>query len=404
MIHKVLDCSLALQYLSFSCRNLIERLAMTPLSIFVSYHRNDTGFAQSLIEALRSAGATVMDDPDGVYGPLLERMLSQCQWFIVVQTPDAVQSSHVLFAMIAALSLEAQGKIEVLRIVAPLSSEPPTWSHTSEIELGDDYLSVGNNVLNKLGLNRVERYSSTPSPALTSQHNPVGCIFLVLIACAFIFGGIYYYPTIASYNSKNPGPPSDPSQVYTWATNGQPFFADSLTSQDDNNWSENVDRYKGSCKFINGAYYAESPTSDWYNFCGASADKDSNFGNFAFQVQMTILQGDGGGLVFRANQSLASNNNKFYAFTISQGYYKLVLCQKHCLTLKTGSSTAIKNGTQTNLLTVVAFGSDMYFYINTQFVTKVSNTTMSSGYIGMTAYDYSYDTKIKFSQAEVWKL
>src|SRR6266700_3232543 len=59
---------------------------------------------------------------------------------------------------------------------------------------------------------------------------------------------------------------------------------------------------------------------------------------------------------------------------------------------------------QTNTITVVARGGSMYFYINGQYIGGVSNTTLSSGKIGVFGESFNNSTIVAFSNAEVWQL
>jgi len=92
--------------------------------------------------------------------------------------------------------------------------------------------------------------------------------------------------------------------VYTQATSGTPTLNDPLRGQDGNNWDEGSTSGQGSCKFSGNAYHAGSQQSDNFYACFASTP---TFSNLAFQVQMTIINGDYGGIIFRAD----STNSKY---------------------------------------------------------------------------------------------
>ena len=121
---------------------------------------------------------------------------------------------------------------------------------------------------------------------------------------------------------------------------------------------------------------------------------------------MTINQGDEGGLVFRSNSN--TDLAQYYLFSITQmGGYRLVVSKDgtHNTTLAEDASTAIKTGIgQLNTLAVVAKGSTLYLYINKQYVGSASDSTYSSGMLGVFASDASTDTDVSFSNAEVWAL
>lgn len=207
--------------------------------------------------------------------------------------------------------------------------------------------------------------------------------------------------------TSTPTIPTTPSGILTWATSGQPFINDRLQFQDGNSWSENPNSVR-SCQFSGGTYHASVSIANNYVPCLALAGQDSNLQNIAFQVQVTIIKGDAGGLVFHSNASGADN----YSFTFcinaacGQGYYGLYIGQNmHYSHIVSGFNPAIKTGlNQTNLLTVVVLNGAIYLYINNQYLNQVQDNTFSSGYIGVTAYEGSNSTDVSFSNAEVWKL
>ena len=130
------------------------------------------------------------------------------------------------------------------------------------------------------------------------------------------------------------------------------------------------------------------------------------FSNFAYQVDMTITQGDEGGILFRADPT----NSKFYLFRISQsGAYDLFLYidnqGTHAKNLLSNSTTLFKRGlNQTNTIAVVARGGAIYFFINGQYLDNVNNSTFASGKIGVFAESNTNSTDVAFSNAHVWQL
>jgi hypothetical protein len=173
---------------------------------------------------------------------------------------------------------------------------------------------------------------------------------------------------------------------------------DALTGQDANQWD--VFTYAGNaggCGFNNGAYHATITNAGSFAICTAHA---TNFANFTYQVQMTILSGitgDGGGLVFR------SSNGSAYRFRVGvDGSYDLVDQVK---ALASGSSPAINTGVnQTNVLKVVAKGSSISIYVNNQLIANVHDSLSSSGVIGMMAVDFTNPTDVAFNNAKVWQM
>jgi hypothetical protein len=223
-------------------------------------------------------------------------------------------------------------------------------------------------------------------------------------------------PTSALSNSSptptlnlTPTIPSNPKDILTWATSRQPIINDQLQSQDDNTWSENTTDLWRRCQFSGGTYHSIVLHSNSYAPCLALAAQDENLQNIALQVQVTIIQGDAGGLIFHSN---ASGSND-YSFTIcinaacgGQGYYRLYLIQgAHANYLTSGPSTAIKaNLNQNNLLTAVAYNGAIYLYVNDEYVAHINDNTVNAGYIGLTAYEGINSTDVSFSNIQVWKL
>ncbi len=144
---------------------------------------------------------------------------------------------------------------------------------------------------------------------------------------------------------------------------------------------------------------------DSTNDCLASP----NFSDFAYQVQMTIVKGDGGGIIFREDNA---RGNAYY-FAIGQqsgvwGYklWKFSNCNSNNCNvseLRSGSSAAIKTAlNQSNLVTVVASGSTIDLYVNNQKIDSYSDSSYSQGQIGVAATDLKSPTEVVFSSAKVW--
>ncbi len=133
------------------------------------------------------------------------------------------------------------------------------------------------------------------------------------------------------------------------------------------------------------------------HYCIASP----NFSDSAFQVQMTIVQGDAGGIGFRSD----STKGKGYLFVISQdGKYGLyVFTNASPFLIRSGSNTAINTGlNQSNIVAVVANGSTIDLYVNNQKIESVNDSTYSQGQIGVSAVELNNPTEVVFSNAKVW--
>jgi hypothetical protein len=189
--------------------------------------------------------------------------------------------------------------------------------------------------------------------------------------------------------------------IYVTATRGTPALTDSLTRNSGSGWDEDQAQGGGGCAFSNGAYHASLTPKGYYFTCMA---QNTNFSNFAFQVQMNIVRGDAGGFVFRANSSAS----KFYLLSIGRdGTYFIAVSKdaNHNTQIGYGQSTVFKqNPGQSNLLTIVVRGNTMYFYVNKQFAGSINDGTYKSGQIGLIVDNRSTSTDVAYTNAQVWKL
>jgi serine/threonine protein kinase len=191
--------------------------------------------------------------------------------------------------------------------------------------------------------------------------------------------------------------------IYNQATSGTPTLNDPLTGSTASDWS--VYSNNGStCAFTGGALHASATAQAGGAEC---FNLTSNFSNFAYQVKMTILKGNtAAGLIFR----LDSSGTKAYFFGVGvDGTYELSLLHSNSSdngkVLSRGQSSAIATGlNQANLLTAIVRGSTIYLYVNKQYLANTSDTTSSSGRIGVFEGSSGTDSDVAFNDAQVWNL
>ncbi len=187
--------------------------------------------------------------------------------------------------------------------------------------------------------------------------------------------------------------------IYNQATSGAPILNDPLNGNNIYHWDVGNASLGGSCGFKAGAYHVIEPNKSYYLSCLAES---TNFSNFAFQVQVTIIQGDEGGLIFRATGA------KLYSFGFNrEGLFSLIVSKNNNpgKPLIYGPNSAINTGlNQPNLLTVIARESTFYLYINKQFVDAVRDSSYHSGQIGVYAAYSTHYTDVAFNDAQVWQV
>jgi eukaryotic-like serine/threonine-protein kinase len=154
----------------------------------------------------------------------------------------------------------------------------------------------------------------------------------------------------------------------------------------------------GGCAFTNQAYHSRVSQSHVVSPCFARA---TDYRNFFYQVNMQIVNGDQGGLIFYAD---AATDTFYYFHVAADGSYALeIYKQANAVgTLQQGKSEAIKTGlNQNNLLAVSVEQGRIDLYINMQLVTSVNDTTLAHGQVGVVAEDVSHPTEVAFSNARV---
>lgn len=215
---------------------------------------------------------------------------------------------------------------------------------------------------------------------------------------------------IATQNAINSGQATATAvayqNFYTTSTSGAPAFNDPLRDNSrGNGWSEGTSTGGGGCQFSGGAYHATISNNSFFESCDTTS---ASLANFAYSVQMKIVQGDCGGVLFREADL---NNGKFYYWRVcQQGTYNLLLYTNNtggtAKTLLSSSIPSFHTGLNaSNLLTVIAKGQSIYLYVNKQLVESINDATYLQGHLGMSADSLgSSPTDVAYTNAEVWKL
>ena len=127
------------------------------------------------------------------------------------------------------------------------------------------------------------------------------------------------------------------------------------------------------------------------------------FANLTYEVQMTILKGDRGGMFFR--QVGAQGPYYYFSIKIDGSYEFDSFNGSTLIVLQRGTSPAVKTGlNQPNLLAVVAQGSGIDLYVNGQSIIHLNDGTSSSGLIGLAADATDLPAEVAFNNAKIWML
>jgi serine/threonine protein kinase len=171
--------------------------------------------------------------------------------------------------------------------------------------------------------------------------------------------------------------------------------------------------YSG-CDFLGGALHVsvngDNTHPVHFHVC---IGRTPRFSDFAYEVKMTFINGDCGGVVFRSGDP--QYDPRLYYFYICQdGQYGLVRYTENVLDstinpmLTEGRSSYIVAGSgQVNVIAVVALGPKFELYVNKQYINEVQDPNPGyyrDGTIGVVAkaLDLYRPTEVAFSDARVW--
>lgn len=194
----------------------------------------------------------------------------------------------------------------------------------------------------------------------------------------------------AAVNSANPDP---------YGQGGTLVVDDKLDGSQSNNWSSAT-----GCTFQGGAYHVqlnEVGRVSWCNYI-----KYSFFADFVVEVNMTILNGDVGGIVFRG-----VGNAGYFLSIDTTGRLRLTRYDSSgshgTILVNLGNASPAFHAGQ-NTIAVAARGSQMDWYINSQLVGSASDTTWSSGTIGLATGTYNDSGKSSseaaYTSIRIWSL
>lgn len=261
-------------------------------------------------------------------------------------------------------------------------------------------------------------------PGQQRRRFPTGTTVLLIVLAVLLIGGgsgLIYYTTVYQPNLKHAqatatavahitgtahAEATSTAQAQTNATATsiavQNPYGGTLSLDDPLHVSSDRWPDRGGCQFIGGAYHVSTSQPGNSLYCDSV---DRNFSDFAYQVKLTIVSGGQGGISFRYNARQGTD----YTFLISasQTYRFLSSSATPSIqdVLRSGASTAIHAGlNQSNLIAVVARGSNFKLYVNQQLIAAVNDDIYSYGGIGLVAAYFSGPTEVIFNDVKVWTL
>jgi hypothetical protein len=199
-------------------------------------------------------------------------------------------------------------------------------------------------------------------------------------------------PTSPPNSSSNPYPPNTGALVLN-----DPLVDNSKGYQ----WEQGKNSNNATCQFTANGLDVTQPRQGFFHGCVAL---NTDFTNFAYEVQMTMLSGDYAGIHFCIDKARGT----YYFFYIKPtGDYELRTLSNDQFTgtLKSGASTAIHIGLNTsNLIAVVVQNGNINLYVNRTLLNSVSDSSYTHGTIGVYTGNDVNSAETVFSNAKVWSL
>ncbi len=447
---------------------------MTGPRIFVCYReevQRDCLFAQQLIDDLHNAGniivtlkdckTTIDDEQQFVY--TLNQKLATCEWFLLVLTPETLQSTRIAMVVNTALTLIVQQKMRGLftMLAAQVDQRdmPPTWTTIRMFDATQDYpKALARLLLVVLPMSVITtqhaQVFSAPPPSLhplpsieshtkqtlltdgkpmllpklskPQQHSRRWFVPLIAVLILGLVSGLFVYaihafpvqsvpsqPTSASIVTHTPTmTPSpnvnatttallaSPQRLYEYILQSKPLLNDPLKDATLNNWTVGT-HPNGGCAFLKGVYDVTSLQLGYRQPC---IIEGVTFRNIAFQAQMSFVAGDTSpcGLIVRMqNQVVASFRLNLYG----NGNYELIGAQitKEAVHNLGKGNVAIPPH-QPVTLAIIMRNSMFYTYINGKFIIAATDPTYSGGSIGFVCRDKGVPVEAVFSNAKIWNI
>lgn len=248
-------------------------------------------------------------------------------------------------------------------------------------------------------------------PTPPKRRGPLA-IMIVILVLLLVAGGVFAGIAIGQSHSSNTpvaqvsetptaSPTPNAAQLYQQVTSQTPTFTDSLQDPATSQWSV-FEKTTYGCELKSDGLHIHINDPAHFGYCTSDRGK---FGNFAFQIEMKILSGDGGGgITFRGD---TQGGNFYYFHVYPDGVYHIYTEQNNQSDTELGSgnvSTFATGPGQTNTLTIIAQGDTFSFYANQKLVTQIHDSTYLNGYVGVMADDHTTAAEIVYTNMKLWVL
>ena len=184
-----------------------------------------------------------------------------------------------------------------------------------------------------------------------------------------------------------------------YGSSGTLVLNDSLSTNSNAQWQTGTNNLNASCQFTGGAYHVTQPAQGYFHSCTAD---NTNYTNFAFEVQMITISGDYAGIIF-----CKEDTNSYYLFYIkTDGSYFLYrnVDANIADAIQLASGPTSINLSQMNTIAVVVNQGTIQLFANRQLITTVSDATYTRGAIAVLTGNDTRSAETIFTNARVWQL
>src|SRR6266849_6372166 len=361
----------------------------------------------------------VMPSPPSTINPKLPKELDAVLLRAMAKRPEDRYSSVSAFAQAFTRAVVNSGNVYQTHVISVLEAQ----NGTNRVLI----LPNGKQVTFPTPVMQSE--ISPTLPAVSSRRGQVrgSAILKMCLALVLLLGmaSLFYFSGSRAFNSP---PPPNPTATFCAQQNypsylpgcGTIALYDPLNFNKDTSqgydWipqAPGVPPQNGNCQFQGGALYVSVDGDNNYPVrfhpCGPD---NTDFSNFAYQIKMTFIEGDCGGVIFRGQ------GEKIYYYYICQdGEYGIVRYTRDpdtgmpdlnlnppLRTRATRSSFIIAGSSQANIIAVLARGSKIDLYVYQHLIASVEDNNYRDGTIGVLAkaLDLYRPTEVAFSDARVW--
>ncbi len=274
----------------------------------------------------------------------------------------------------------------------------------------------------------MKKFKTLSEPMKIAYIGAAGAIIAAIIGA--VIGGVFLLrstapnqsPPLTNMPTPFPSPTSALTSTAPPAASVVPAVAPTLSDPLWDNskgfqWDEVSLSSGQSCGFVTGKYYLLTAPANQGIGCNTEAKPQSVFGDLVYQITMTILSGvgntgSGAGPQFRVDPGQNASHYKV-TFDVMGNWHLWLVVNDHASILP-GSLAGARCGNpcpyfhtglnQPNVFTIWAVGNKIAVWVNGYLIDSCSDSTYTSGFLGVRLDPGTGSASVAFSNLSVWRL